>query len=412
MNRKFLVLTCGALAAVILGTSILRTPPSAVVQTPNYLERAAGEALLPPDSRNEILRRVLYASDGFTRQRLVVYFTNGDTGVTIFHSDGSLDVYRYHPTETDIDWKASKLSDKNLKFWLRISTDGKSVKDERLWDVNGNLIRVGLRLPSGGFQVQGFYSDGKPFENSLYSIGGVLESQLTYWQNGKPKIVFKQANAQTKEWSSFAEDGKKIAWSKMDGGNERGEFFHEDGVTVRMRYVKEFTWAYYSGNSTVTATYYDRTGAQTQSRLYRHGSFTVTTPKIGSTPAFAQNWRVLDTKRAFPAILAPDNVALDNISIARFEGLDNAVIYMKDGKVFSVRGDRKSSSGSVETVVRHYRPDGTLEKELVRAGGTPKERTFTGDSGGRISLPGAFLSGPPSDLPPTYPAASSYYGDF
>lgn len=410
MSRNSLLLAGAALIAAVVGTYLFWTPPVANVQVPNYLDRAGGEAQLPPESRNELLRRVQYAADGFTRQRLVVYFTNGDTGVTLFHADGSLDVFRYHPTAVEIDWKASKLTEKNLKMLLRIGPDGKTVRDERRWDVDGHLVRIGLRLPSGGFQVQGFFADGKSAENSLYSSGGVLESQLTYWRNGNPKIVLKAPNPGTKEWSSFAENGKKIAWSKTEGGNERGEFYYEDGTTARMKYSKVYTYNYYSGTSSVTVTYFDSKGSLTQTRVYSYGSFTVDMVKNGSTPAYSQRWKVIDSKKPIPAVFARDNLVLETIQTGRFDGLESVYITLNGGKVVTVRGDRRLPTGGVEVVVRTYRADGTLEKETVRLNANPTERTFSGDSGGRIALPDVLMSAPSGDAPPVYASPSSYMG--
>lgn len=411
MKRNLLLLTGAAAIAAIVGISFFWTPPQADVQVPHYLDRAGGEAQLPPESRNELLRRVQFAADGFTRQRLVVYFTNGDTGVSIFYPDGSVDVYRYHPTAGEVDWKASKLTEKNLKALLHIGADGKSLKDERRWDVDGHLIRIGMRLPSGGFQVQGFYGDGKPSENSMFNSSGVLESQLTYWQNGNAKIILKAPNSYTSEWSSFAENGKKIGWRKTEGSNESGEFYYEDGVTARMKYSKVYNYSYYSGTSTVTATYFDVKGSLTQTRVYSYGSFTVDMVKNGTTPAYSQRWKVLDSKKPVPAVFARDNVVLEGIQISRFDGLENVIITLRDGKVVTVRGDRRLPTGGAETVVRTYRADGTLEKETVRLNTNPTERTFAGDSGGRIALPDVLMSAPPNDAPPVYPSPNSYsYG--
>ncbi|MDZ4837894.1 MAG: hypothetical protein SGJ27_29265 [Candidatus Melainabacteria bacterium] len=411
MKLNFLLLTGAAIAAALAGSFFLYTPPVADVHVPTYLERVADEAQLPPDSRKEILRRVQYAPDGFTKQRLVVYFTNGDTGVTLFYPDGSLDVYRYHPSKTEIDWKASKLSEKNLKVMLRIAQDGKSVKDERRWNADGRLVRIGLRLPSGGYQVQSFYADGKSSENSLYSVSGILESQSTFWQNGNPKIVLKRPNPGTSDWTSYAENGKKIGWHKVEGSGERGEFFFEDGVSVRMRFSKEYSWSYYSGSSSVSASYYDRSGALVQTRLYRSGSFDVTILKNGSTTGFVQKWRVIDTKRTVDAFAA-DNVRLDTVVVTKFDGLENVQIGLKDGKVTTVSGDRKLSSGGVESIMRTYRADGTLEKEQVRLTANPKERMFPGDSGGRVSVPDVYLAVPPFEAPPAVPSPSTWSGGY
>ncbi len=413
MRRNILILACAAIAVASAGMFFYRAQPATVVNTPTFMDRAAGEAMLPPDSREELLRRVQYGADGFTRQRLVVYFRNGETGVTVYNADRSLDVYRYHPSATEIDWRAAKLSEKGLKVLLRIASNGKLVTEERRWDVDGKLKRIGLRTPAGAFQVRAFFGDGTELaEESIFNVYGSLESQLTYWPNGNARIVLKRT-LNTRDWASFAEDGKKIAWSKTEGSIERGEFFFDDGKTVQMRYVKETAWTYYSGSSSVKVSYFGRDSTQIQSRVYRRGSLTVSVPKNGNTPEFSQEWKVVDGKRMGADYVASDNFSLEKVSISRFDGLTDVTLFVTNGKVTMVRGDRKLADGGRESVFRNYRVNGTLEKETSRsASGVVTERTFPEDSGRKFVGPGVFFDRPPYDSPPVAPDETTFSGGY
>lgn len=406
MKRVHMFLAGGAVIALLAGIFVLWSPgPSEPASSPGYLDKAGGEILLPPNGREEILRRVLYGPDGFTRQRLVVYFRNGDTGVTIFHQDGSLDVYRFHPSEKQIDWKASALQTTGVKSLIKIGIDGRTLRAEQHWDDAGKLKKLGQRLPAGGYQTEAFYGDGSELaERSLFNARGVLESRFTYWENGNIRATLKITNSLVRESASFYPDGEKASVHTIEGNIERGEYYFEDGKTVRMKFSKELIWRYYSGYSVVTAVYNNRDGSLSQTRTFELKSMTVVFANNGITPGFSQTWKMIDEKRTENKY-APENFRLELVSVSRFNGHDNVEFAVnKEGVVTEFRFTRKGANGNTEKVTRFLRADGTVEREEVKVGQNINAQNFTGDSGGRVVVPGVFLERGVYELPPATPS--------
>jgi len=401
-----------ALVAILGGAFLFLSPtPQAPVQVPPFMEKAGEEVILPPTDREEVQRKVLYGPDGFTRERLVVYFVNGETGVTIFHPDKSADVYRYHPSDVEVDWKAPTLTDRGMKSLVKFAPDTRSVISEKHWDVSGRVKRVGLRLPTGGYQVDGFFGDGIDIsERSVYFAKGQLESRTTYWSNGNLKSTLKQTiYGSSSEWAGYWEDGKPRGFHKVSGNAENGEFYYQDGVTIRMKFVKEMQWRYRTGHSLVKVTYNNPDGSLAHTRQFEYNMMLVNMPPNGSTPAFMQKWKLLDPKRPVETRLNQDNFQLEFITMGNYDGLDSLEMFVDaEGKyVNRIKFIRKVNNVD-ERVTRYLRPDGTVEKEETQRGATRTERTFQGADGGRFVTPPGAITTFPYEPPPAVPSDYSY----
>jgi hypothetical protein len=411
MKRIYLALAGAALVAASVGLYMFQSPQPKPITVPPYLEKASGETILPPDNRQEIQRRVVFAPDGFTRVRMVVYFVNGDTGVTVFHPDGSADAYRYYPSETAIDWKATTLSDKGLKSLVQRASDRKTIKMEQHWYETGKLKRLGQRLPAGGYQVDGFFEDGVSHsESSLYNNSGVLESQLMYYPGGQLKSSLKlRYNGLYKDWVGYFPDGKKSGFHTVEGSTERGEFYFEDGKTIRMKFTKELISRYFSGVSLVTAVYNNADGSLNHTRIWDVNGMRVVYPAVGKTPSYTQVWKFIDPKRAQNR-LAADNLKLISVSGVRVGGIDNVDVTVgENNTVTEIRFVRKNDKGVEERVTRVVRADGTVESEvIVSAASGRTEQRFVGDAGGRVVVPAELLSGTSYDAPPSVPSDFTY----
>jgi antitoxin component YwqK of YwqJK toxin-antitoxin module len=413
MNKTYLALGAVAVAiAAVLGLYSFWSPRPEPVSVPSYLEKASGETILPPASREEIQRRVQYARDGFTRERLVVFFTNGDVGVTVFNPDRSAIVFRFYPPTESFDWKAAAFSEKGMKSRVERSPDGKTVTGERHWYADGTLKRLGQRLPTGGYQVTGFFDDGVTMsENTLFSKTGVLEVQSLYYRTGILKSVLKSSyNGLYRDWVSYFPDGKKSGFHVVEGNVERGEFYYEDGKTIRIKFMKELVSRNFTGVSVVTAVYNNADGTLNHTRVWDTSSMKVSYPARPGKPAFSQTWRYIDAKKAQNR-LASDNFQLQSLSVTRFDGIDNVEVSIGNDRVpVEVRFVRKNDKGVDERVTRRLRPDGTVESEAVTSYANGRaERKFVGDEGGRFILPADFLSPGSYVAPPSVPTEFSYY---
>jgi antitoxin component YwqK of YwqJK toxin-antitoxin module len=413
MNKTYLAL--GAVAVVIaavVGLNSFWSPRPEPVRVPSYLEKASGETILPPASREEIQRRVQFAPDGFTRERLVVFFANGDVGVTVFNPDRSAIVFRFYPPGDGFNWKAAAFSEKGMKSRVERAADGKTVMAERHWYEDGTLKRLGQRLPAGGYQVTAFFGDGVTMsESTLFSNTGVLEIQSMYYQTGILKSVLKSKyNGLYKDWVSYFPDGKKSAFHIVEGNTERGEFYYEDGVTVRIKFMKELISRNFMGVSVVTAVYNNADGTLNHTRIWDTNSMKVSYPAANGKPAFTQIWRYVDAKKAQNR-LAIDNFQLQSVSVARLDGIDNVDISLgKDQIPVEIRFVRKNDKGVEERITRKLRADGTVESESVASySGGRVERKFTGEEGGRVIVPADFFAPGSYEAPPSVPSEFSYY---
>lgn len=412
---KLTHLVLGGVAVVIaalVGLNTFWTPRPEPLKVPHYLEKANGETTLPPASREEIQRRVQYAPDGFTRERLVVYFTNGDIGVTVFNPDRSAIVFRFYPTENAFDWKAAVFSEKGMKSRVERSADGKSVVAERHWYPDGTLKRYGQRLPTGGYQVNAFFEDGSTLaESGLYSNTGALESQSLFYRTGTLKSVLKLKYSGTyRDWVTYFPDGKKSGFHIVEGSVERGEMYYEDGKTIRIKFMKELISRNFMGMSLVTAVYNNADGSLNHTRVWDTSTMKVIYPAADGKPAFSQTWKYIDAKKAQNR-LAIDNFQLQTVTVAKLDGIDNVDVSIGNDQVpVEIRFVRKNEKGVEERVTRKLRPDGAVESEAVTSYANGRvERKFAGDEGGRVVVPSDYFVTGSYEAPPSVPSDFSYY---
>lgn len=412
MKRIILGLAGVALVASLVGLSMFSSSQPEPVKVPPYLEKASGETILPPHSRQEVQRRVQFAADGFTRERMVVYFVNGDTGVTIYNPDGTLDVYKYHPSETPIDWKARKLSDSGLKSMLKMAKDGVTVSLEQHWYPDGKLKRLGQRLPAGGFQADNFYEDGAVLsERSFYTAKGQLESRSEFYPTGSVKSTLKlQHSGLYKDWVGYFPDGKKSGFHIVEGNVERGEWYYEDGTTVRVKFKKELLWQNFRGYSLVTAEYMNPDGSLNHTRTWDINGMKAIYPATATRVGYTQTWRVIDAKRTQNR-LAADNHVFVQVTVSSLDGISNVDVYLdKDRVPVEIRFTRKSTEQRLDDrIIRTLRPDGTVSKEVVMSSTKGRTETeFSGNAGGRVHVPDYVLKDNPFEAPPSVPVDLNY----
>lgn len=413
MKRAYWALgTVAVVIAAVLGLNAFWSTRPEPLQVPPYLEKANGETILPPASREEVQRRVQFGPDGFTRERLVVYFANGDIGVTVFNPDRTAIVFRFYPTDAPFDWRAVVFSEKGMKSRVERSSDGKTVVSERHWYPDGTLRRTGQRLPVGTYQVNGFFEDGvTPSESSLYSSTGVLESQSMFYPTGILKSVTKlKWNGLYKDWVGYFPDGKKSGFHLVDGSTERGEFYYEDGKTIRIKFTKELISRNFMGVSVVTAVYNNADGSLSHTRVWDTTSMKVSYPAVDGKPAFTQTWKYIDAKKVQNR-LAVDNFQLQTVTVGKLDGIENVDVSIGDDKVpVELRFVRKNDKGVEERVTRKLRPDGTVESEVVASYSTGRvERKFAGDEGGSVLVPVDYFVTGSYEAPPAVPSEFSYY---
>lgn len=346
---------------------------------PSYPTKTEQRIELPREEREEEVRFVDYAEDGFTPVSARVEFRNGNTAYATYHANGKVKEWReFFPASAD--------GTRQLRLHALLSPD-EHYKSDELYRADGSLERRGREVNREYYDAAWFFEDGKTVSRHK-QIKLNAAKTVTFEEQFRPNgtlLMQKRLFPDSKLiMTTFAENGlKSTRWTTNANYRYMATFeqFYPDGVKVRIK--AEYT------SMMISAEYLREDGSVEQARLVNrfYRSLEVSLADKNNQITRKQVWRITDGESG--------NLLRQVADI--HNGKPRFISLYADGKT----PQQIESDG----VVRIYRNDGTLETEMNRRSGST--RKFSREDNIRITLPASYFvdpaheeipSGVPSDL--------------
>lgn len=340
---------------------------------PSYPSKTEQRVELPRDGRDDEVRYVDYAKDGVTPVKARVEYRNGNTAHATYHDNGKVKEWReFYPASED--------GTRQLRLHAELSPD-EHYKSDELYRSDGSLARSGREVNREYYDANWFFEDGKTvsrhkqikldadktvYFDEQFRPTGTLLSQKRLYPDGKLILT------------NFAENGlPSTRWTTNKNYRYGSLFeqFYPDGVKVRVK--AEYT------PMIVSAEYLREDGSVEQARVTNrfYRALEVSLADKNNQITRKQIWRLTDDKGGMMLRQIAD---------------------MHNGKAryISLHSDGKTPQQvEHEGVLSIYRPDGTLESELVRRSG--ETRKFSSEDNIRITLPASYFVDPAHEEIPT-----------
>jgi len=331
---------------------------SDVVDDPvHFPESLPARVELPDDSQGIDGRFKLVSPDTGRLIYVRTEFRNGETALELFRDDESLREVQVHYPLPENSGGSGEARERQSKLDLIYDEDGRTILLERAYTPDGKPMRYGSRLPDGSFDTRDYYGDGSTVHRhqvldrkdkivlvELFREDGTIESTRRVDRYGGSELVEYRsdgtAGTSTRRGSSpyesvyrtvFAEDGKTVVMKvTYTSYTIEAEYFGADGKLVEKRQFSSY------GRTTVRN--YDENGKERLVRIW--------------TSKGNDDWTDVGPDRHLTELQerGEDGKTTRKITFYPDGTTPRTVFLPEDGHY-------------LKGTYRHFRPDGTLEKE-------------------------------------------------
>lgn len=345
--------------------------------------------VLKPKSHGEELRYVTYGPDGKTVSQTRIEYVNGNTAMLYHRADGSLRERIEH-------YPADKKGKRALRATTLYEADGKTVLYDRTVAPDGvTTERTATLIAKGRHELHYYQKDGKTLVHRRLVEGKRLARDEEFRTDGTLSKLMVRDPRGVIELTEYASDGATRLMTTIKSDSPYAPVkrfvFHPSNGFLHMRIE-------YSSYQ-IKVEYLRPDGTLEQMRIFRATTQEVTVYDTKGKPLFAQDWRG-DTKDG--DFLSMENPSLQEVAEYGADGtVIRRITFHPDGttpKQVKIPAPGNYASGTY----RHYREDGTLEKEEVKESWNKvtSEKSFEQKEGVKEVFPPDFLKPQPLVKPP------------
>ncbi len=422
--RKWTVLSLSLLA--LGATGIMLAAPWQQTRTPKdpqsaYPLKLSERVLVFHGNKDQRIRRMIYAEDGFTPLYAETDFSDGDTGRINFRPNfTAYEILRYFAVGASVGPAGQPL----LKSSFKIDTDGRKIKEVREFDKNQNLLLEGDRVVDDNYRERIYFPGTKNISRfRLLSpramvLGGMqfdpilILHEVGYYPSTAQKYVYLKIDTVTFERTGYFESGAIESYDHRFGRKHSGYINWPNG-RMKVSYQKvQKSNDQWSSEWIVQSQSFSELGAVYDDRIFGWTYMKVSLLIPGMVNV-VQDWRLNDEKLTGQARLAIANYSLNSVTMPVFGSWKNVTLLLhKDGKSLKELWHNYMDGDVQMNVFLEIRADGTIAKKRVVNSRTLKadEIEYKGNEGGTVNVPSQFFTMITSyELPVAVPEAPDYY---
>lgn len=322
----------------------------------NFPQRTETGVQLPSSKTGESRKVIEYQADKRTPRVTVVELTNGNTVYTHHRPDGSAEkTEEFYPAAgTD------KPGERQLRARANLGADGKTYTSDLALRPDNTREREGIRLADGGYDITFYHPDGlKVQKHQIVSADRKPLLEEVFAADGTPvsKAVLNPGGSF--ELTHFTDKGKRASVSvKTNRYHEELTFFRADGETPQTRVINDMF------STQVTQILPD--GNVEQVRLFTYEGMEVVIYRNG-VPHHRQKW---DLRNPSEKDVTKLDYRLKEVATVNAKSKPTQTIELSDDQVTPARivtPENPEESNGLRKI-KSFRPDGTVEKEVVRKG--------------------------------------------
>lgn len=366
-------------------------------ESKQFPDKLTHRVALKPESAHEVIRYVDYASDGVTKLRGQIEYTNGNTGYVVYRKDGTIsDVRIEFPL-------AEGQSQRQTMRVLKLDADGKTYLHDEVYRTDGTLDHSGSRQSDSVYEVMFYHPDGlnvqrhQRFMRSDAKTWDLAIDETFRLDHTRQSLLSMQGDGTTNV-TTFYEDGvTKASESTTDVWNTSKvtTFYWPDGKTVKAKW-EQGTWY-------VAMQEHRPDGTRALLRRFSSNQLAVTVFNAKGEPSYTQEfWVNKDPTFMDPSTKVNDvQYVLRRITYHRADGKALKIVELADnGK--RVTGVTIPSAGDIwNRTEKKYRDDGTLETvEVYKNGNVVSTQKHAASENIREHVDSSHLLLKPFDPPP------------
>lgn len=360
----------------------------------NFPQRTSDGLALPAKKTGDDRRDIEYHDDKRTPAKITVEHANGNVGYSHHRKDGTIfRLEEFYPSDPQ--------GHRQLKSEANLAADGKTYISDKAYRSNGTLERIGSRIDNGAYDIVLYHDDGKSV--SKHQVVSADKKPLLEETFGADGVMTKKAvlNPDNSfEVTTYLNGKRAFVSLKSQYGREEQTYYRGDGETIEMKVLLE--------TYQTAATYFLPDGKVEQVRTFSNEVMEVVVFNNG-VPHHRQKWQLVNTSATGPN--DKREYKLIEVALLRPDGKPTQVIELAaDGKTPKrIITPHNPDQFYGQRTIKEFRPDGTVEKEVVRTGDFGKvESTKTYPAGVKETVDPALTvhipyREPPRPVPPPVP---------